>query len=108
MNVLFVCTFGLQRSPTAANVFWKLAQERGVAVNVKHAGISSIAPHGVDRELIQWADKIYVMENLQKDFITGLDKTAEKKIEVLHITDNYLRDDSRLVAILRKKFEKEI
>src|SRR3989338_11704126 len=102
MNVLFVCAFALQRSPTAAEVYSKLCREKNVEANVKSAGISSIAIHRIDRELIQWADKIYVMEKVQKDFIVEMDKTAEKKIEVLNIHDSYLRESPDLIKILQK------
>ena len=43
-----------------------------------------------------------------KSVVIITDKTAEKKIEILHITDNYLREDPRLIKILKQKFEKEI
>ena len=108
MNVLFVCTAALQRSPTAAEVFSEMARRKKVSVNVKYAGIHPLAPHVVDEELIDWADRIYVMENIHKDFILSLRKNAAKKMKVLNIPDMYFRNDPELVDILRKKLDKEI
>ncbi len=108
MNVLFVCTAALQRSPTAAEVFSEIARKKKVFVNIKYAGIHPLAVHVVDEGLIDWADRIYVMENIHKDFILSLRKNAAKKMEVLNIPDMYFRNDPELVEILRKKLDKEI
>ena len=108
MNALFVCTAALQRSPTAVEVFSDIARKKKVSVSVKYAGIHPLAVHVVDEELIEWADRIYVMENIHKDFILAIDKKAAKKTKVLGIPDMYLRNDPELVRILRKKLEKEI
>ncbi len=108
MNVLFVCTAALQRSPTAAEVFSDIARKKKVSVSIKYAGIHPLAAHVVDEELIDWADRIYVMENIHKDFILSIKKSAAKKIKVLNIPDMYLRGAPELVEILREKLDKEI
>lgn len=108
MNVLFVCTAALQRSPTAAEVFLDLARKKKVSVNIKYAGIHVFAAPHVDNELIAWADKIYAMEELHKNFMLDINSDAAKKIKVLNIPDIYLRNSPELVRILRKKLEKEV
>ena len=108
MNVLFVCTAGLQRSPTAAEVFSDISRKKKIAVNVKYAGIHELAIQRVDSELVKWADKIYAMEKVHKDFIVNIDKNAAKKVKVLNIPDMYFRGNPELVRLLRKKLEKEI
>ncbi len=108
MNALFVCTAALQRSPTAAEIFSDIAREKKISVNVKYAGIHMLAIPRVDKELIDWADMIYAMENIHKDFILSIAKNAGKKIKVLNIKDIYFRGAPELKEILRKKLEKEI
>ena len=108
MNVLFVCTMALQRSPTAADVFSDIARRKNVSVNIKYAGIHVFAAPRVDNELITWADKIYAMEELHKNFMLDVNGDAAKKIHVLGIPDIYLRNSPELVRILHEKLEKEV
>jgi predicted protein tyrosine phosphatase len=91
MNILFLCTANLHRSRTAEDYFR--------SVDSKHiyqsAGLSEkyCKQYGTrlcNVELLDWADKIFVMEPMHVERITQ--HTGERyltKIEVLNIDDIY-------------------
>jgi predicted protein tyrosine phosphatase len=99
-KVLFVCSGNIHRSPTAANMFKDCK-----GFEVKSAGTSVGAQNPVNAELVEWADKIFVMEEEHRKLIVQQFPEAASKITVLDIEDNYYRDDPRLRAILKKKLE---
>ena len=99
-NVLFVCSQNKLRSPTAEQVFSEMP-----GIDVLSAGTNHDAVTPLCSELIEWADKIFVMENthrekIQKRFRNSLNG---KKIICLGIPDNYSFMDPELIAILKKK-----
>ena len=99
-RVLFVCSGNIHRSPTAANMF-----KDHEGFEVKSAGTSFGVSNPVSAELIQWADKIFVMEEEHREIIVRQYPEAASKINVLDIEDNYYRDDPQLKAILKEKLE---
>lgn len=99
-KVLFVCSQNKLRSPTAEQVFSEIP-----GLDVLSAGTNHDAVTPLSSELIEWSDKIFVMENthrekLQKRFRSSL---KGKKIICLDIPDNFSYMDPELVAILKKK-----
>jgi len=99
-KVLFVCTGNFDRSPTAENMY------KGTAgLEVKSAGISVAAQKPLSRELVEWADVIYAMEELHKRVVVKLDPSAKDKTIVLDIPDIYHRDQPELKAILKQKLD---
>lgn len=100
-RVLFVCSGNVDRSPTAEALL-KDKEE----VEVKSAGTWSDAKTVVSKELINWADMIFVMEKHHKEVLKRIDPDAEKKIIVLDIEDHYLRNDPELTSILKEKLSK--
>ena len=99
-NVLFVCSQNRLRSPTAENIF---ANHSGISVS--SAGTNSDADNPLSRELVAWADIIFVMEKahrnkLQKKYRADL-KTA--RIICLDIPDEYAFMDEGLIRLLRTK-----
>jgi len=99
-RVLFVCSGNIHRSPTAADMF-----EDRKGFEVKSAGTSIGASNPVSAELVEWADKIFVMEEEHRKLIVRQLPETASKITVLGIEDIYYRDDPRLTAILKKKLE---
>jgi protein-tyrosine phosphatase len=107
MNVLFVCSGNLCRSPTAEHVLKRLLEERGIdRVRVSSTGTVAIpgnpvAPlakkialdHGIDigdqktvtlnEEWIRWADRILIMQPNHRERVLWKDPTADPKIELL-------------------------
>lgn len=99
-HILFICSQNKLRSPTAEQVFSQMS-----GLDVLSAGTNNDAITPVTHELITWADKIFVMENmhrekLQKRFRSSLNG---KKIICLGIPDNFEYMDPELIVILKKK-----
>jgi len=66
-KILFVCGQNVDRSPTAEDLFKKAEN-----LEVKSAGVSYGATVPLTRELVKWADEIYVMEfNHQQAVLNG-------------------------------------
>jgi predicted protein tyrosine phosphatase len=103
MNILFLCTANVHRSKTAEDYF--------TSINSKHifksAGLSEkYCTHYRSNlctvALLEWADKIYVMEPQHIKRITA--HTGEKyieKVETLHIEDIYQYMQPELLAKLK-------
>lgn len=104
-KVLFVCSAGILRSPTAAH--WAAANK---AWNTRSAGCLYGGEAGipVSVELLAWADHVYVMENehlaaIRQDF-GPLD---EAKFTVLGIRDIYEYRNKELVSLIEEKLANE-
>ena len=100
MNILFVCKLGLQRSPTAAG----LVNDAGEH-DAKFAGVSENAEVPITKAVLDWADKIIVMEPDYKEIIQNNFKT-DRDIEVLNVDDIFFMNDPELVNILKEKLAK--
>lgn len=98
MNLLFVCTANMERSPTAEMVFKDVP-----GWTVKSAGTSPDATIPITRELITWADRVVVMESKHMEKITELSRMAFRKTLVLGIKDIYYRCSPTLVGLLIMK-----
>jgi len=99
-KLLFVCGKNRLRSPTAEMVF-----SRYEGLEVVSAGIDRDADTPLSNEAIQWADIIFVMENvhrskLSKKFQRHL---GGKRIVCLDIRDEYEYMESTLVELLERK-----
>lgn len=99
-RILFVCSQNKLRSPTAEQVF---AQEPGV--ETLSAGTNRDAEVPVSPELIEWADRIFVMERIHRTKLQQRYKTLldGKPIVCLGIPDDYAYMDPALVALLERK-----
>ena len=100
-RILFVCSGNVDRSPTAEAL---LRGRKGL--EVKSAGTWEGAQTVISKELIDWADTVFVMEEHHKEALKAIDPAAEKKIVVLDINDQYLRNDPELVMVLKEKLSK--
>jgi predicted protein tyrosine phosphatase len=107
-QLLFVCSRNQWRSPTAAALFDR--SDRYVA---KSAGTSDRARIKITAGLINWADKIFVMEKrhsaiIHRNYpeeIAGklLAEPLQRRIEILHIADDYQYMDAELIEILESR-----
>jgi len=98
VRVLFICTGNMDRSPTAE----RLLNDRE-GFEVTSAGTWIHAKRRITKNLIDWADAIFVMEEKHKEAVLGTSPEAASKIVVLDIPDLYKRDDLELKQILKVK-----
>jgi predicted protein tyrosine phosphatase len=99
-TILFVCGKNRRRSPTAEEIFAGMD-----GIEVSSAGTSVEAACPVSADLLQWADRVFVMEqrqrrHLQAHFASVL---KDKKIVCLNIPDTYSYMQPELVEMLRKR-----
>lgn len=101
-NVLFLCSSNLDRSPAAEALFKKSDK-----YEAKSAGLGPFARTKATNELINWADHILVMDEGNEKHKTILLKyfpdAIKKDIYILEISNNYCRNDQRLLDMLKIK-----
>ena len=107
MNILFVCTANVSRSFLAEQLFRHEAKKAGIAkVEAASAGVADLsgsppdpkmiehlfkqgigfdrhAARPVDSELVQWADRIFVMEEVQAEILRQQYPQSIEKIALL-------------------------
>lgn len=99
-KVLFVCSQNRLRSPTAEQVFSKRRD-----IEVDSAGTNNDADNPLNRELVEWADLIFVMEKahrrkLQQRYRPQLKNT---RVICLDIPDEFEFMDPILVRMLEAR-----
>jgi len=90
------------RSCTAETIYGTYPEFR-----VRSAGIAPTARQQVTAKLLEWADRVFVMENMHRAFI--LEKFPEidlgGKLIVLGIPDFYYYMEPELIDLLRQKID---
>jgi predicted protein tyrosine phosphatase len=97
-RILFVCLANVDRSPTAEDIFRSRED-----LEVLSAGISAVGGRQLTEELVNWADKIFVMETEQADYLKALVPGASSKTIALNIPDIYRRNHPKLIMLLRER-----
>jgi predicted protein tyrosine phosphatase len=99
-KLLFLCNQNRLRSPTAEKVFSENPQ-----LEVKSAGVDNDASVPVNRELLEWADIVFVMEKRQRNIIHKKFKDIyrNKRIVCLYIPDDFEYMDPDLIQLLKKR-----
>lgn len=105
-NILFVCYGNLNRSPTAADVCRKMADEQNLEIDASSAGIAVYAENPMSKDLADSADIIFVMEDYMKALLEEYYGQNSEKIIVLNIPDMYARNAPELVEILEKEISR--
>ena len=100
MNILFICRENTMRSPTAETIY---AQE-----GMHHARSAGTARRGkgeITKEILLWADTIFVMEEIQEAFLREKfpEEVCERDIITLHIHDNYYYMEPELVDLIKER-----
>ena len=105
LKVLFVCGKNKWRSPTAEEIFSNYPE-----IDCLSAGLAPESETVISKELLEWADLIFVMEKTHKTKLTTKFNTSlkDKRIICLNIPDNYKYMDLQLIKILTSKVTKYI
>ncbi len=86
-----------------------MVEERGIELGVRSAGVFPTASNRVDEDLLEWADRVYVMtERIENSLQSDFPEIFEKKTyRVLGIPDRYRKGEERLKRRLREEFSKD-
>ena len=118
MNILFVCTGNSCRSVMAEGMMKKISAHNNLDIAVKSAGISApqgfpatdetvrvMLEEGVDvsghqttrltPDLVEWADKIFVMENMHRHMVLTMDPSVKDKV---HLLTEFSSDEYRAIV----------
>lgn len=98
MNLLFICSRNLWRSPTAEAIYNDRQD-----LNVRSAGTEPSARIRVNSRMINWADIIFVMEKKHKQRLTEKFpfESNSKRIIILDIPDEYKFMDEELIQNIK-------
>lgn len=98
MNILFVCSRNIWRSPTAEAIYKNRKDH-----NVRSAGTEPSARIKVSAKNISWADIIFVMEKKHKQRLLQKfrDEIEDKTLVILDIEDDYQYMDNELIDMIR-------
>ncbi|HEY4124404.1 MAG TPA: low molecular weight protein tyrosine phosphatase family protein [Rhizomicrobium sp.] len=99
-HVLFVCGRNRLRSPTAEQIFADFP-----GIETASAGLNPDAENPLGEDLVEWADIIFVMENVHRQKLASQFRPLLKDIRVicLDIPDKYRAMDPELVRLLKSK-----
>ncbi len=100
MNILFVCTENLARSPLAERLFHEL-QGPGGLHQARAAGTAPHAPRRLTTREVAWADLVVAMEGRHRTFIQGYWPEHARKVVVLDVADEF--DPKELRATIEPK-----
>lgn len=107
-HLLFICSGGLDRSPTAEEL---INTEVGDKFEAKSCGLYPFfADNPLTKQALRWADIIFVMEYRHKaDILERFPLFIQDKPEiiVLDISNEFVRGDPELKELIRNKLRKE-
>src|SRR3989344_344299 len=105
-KLLFICSGNISRSPAAEGLFSDSA-----LYETTSAGVSPNAARKISQDLIDWADKIFVMSEKEDGHLSFLRENFDitgKEIYNLEISNKYQRDDPELTALLKARLAQYI
>ena len=100
-RILFVCTANVDRSPTAEDLYRD--DER---YEVRSAGVAPFATVPLTRDLLLWADRVFVMnerEDQHRTLIRIRFPDLDRPLVDLDIEDRWRRGDPELVGLLLRR-----
>jgi predicted protein tyrosine phosphatase len=100
LNVLFICSRNVLRSPTAEAIFRDYP-----GIDVASAGLTRDAVEPVTAELLRWTQLIFVMERRHRERLSRSFRSQlnGQRIICLDIPDNYDFMAADLVVLLKRK-----
>jgi predicted protein tyrosine phosphatase len=100
-RILFICTANVDRSRTAEDLY-----VHDPRYEVRSAGTAPFATVPITRDLLLWADRVFVM-NEREDAHATLIKLrfpgVDRPLVDLDVEDRWGRGDPELLALLRRK-----
>lgn len=103
MNVLFVCTLALARSPVATVMFRQLCDDG--RHEARSAGTAPDAVKRLSTRELAWADVVAVMEENHRLEIRALWRDYAHKVVVLDVPDEFDPRDPALRTTLAPKLQ---
>jgi protein-tyrosine phosphatase len=100
-RILFLCTANVDRSPTAEELY--LDDPR---FEVRSAGLAPFARVQVTRDLLLWADRVFVMNEDEDQHGTLLRirfPDVDRPVVDLDVPDLWRRGDPELVALILRR-----
>jgi predicted protein tyrosine phosphatase len=104
VNVLFVCTGNVARSPAAERVFRDLAGRDSGHVT-RSVGTGWAAVRRLTTRELAWADVVAVMERAHVAHIEQFWPDHVRKVHILDVPDDYDPDEGELRAVLGEKIK---
>ena len=95
-NLLFVCEGNEQRSPSF--VLW--FKEHRSEYNVRSAGTHSVYFVQINKELLEWADRVFLMDLEQEVFLMREFPEFIFKCEIIGCSDQYQRESFELNRLI--------
>jgi len=105
-HILFVCTANIDRSKTAEDLY-----EDDPRFEVKSCGVAPFAQVVVTRELLDWADRVFVMNETEDHHVTAIKRRFPgflKDVIDLDIEDRWKRGHPELVKLIVSRLEPHI
>jgi predicted protein tyrosine phosphatase len=100
-RILFVCTANIDRSRAAEELYREDAR-----YEVRSAGVAPYATVPLTRELLLWADRVFVMNESEDQHLTLVRirfPDVDRPIVDLDVVDRWRRDDPELVSLLLRR-----
>jgi predicted protein tyrosine phosphatase len=98
MKILFVCTGNVDRSRTAEEIFKDVK-----GYEVRSTGTSIAANVPLSREMVDWAEIVFVMEYKHEKAVLKMNPEAWEKVECLDIPDKFYHNQPELRKLLIEK-----
>ncbi len=105
-HVLFVCTANVDRSKTAEDLY-----EKDPRFEVKSCGVAPFAQVVITRDLLDWADRVFVMNEGEDHHVTAIKRRfpgLSKEVIDLDIEDRWKRGHPELARLIVSRLEPHI
>jgi predicted protein tyrosine phosphatase len=102
-RILFVCTANVDRSPTAEDLY-----REDDRYEVRSAGVAPYATVPLTRDLLLWADRVFVMnesEDQHRTIIRIRFPDVDRPLVDLDVEDRWRRGDPELVGLLLRRLK---
>ena len=105
-HVLFVCTANVDRSKTAEDLY-----ENDPRFEVRSCGVAPFAQVVITRELLDWADFVFVMNETEDHHVTAIRRRfpgLSREIIDLNVEDRWKRGHPELAKLIVSRLEPHI